>query len=249
MTTASTTIFLRDEAAVSDSPFVAVEHSGSITLQTLMDSHDCSCVVECDETGRAQPRAIVIDDPKEQLHRGTFYLSRSRKRRERDDAACDAAAACTTSNAAQFSTTAPKAVHFNTRVAVREYSIPPPGTAVDHGDHDGRPSLDLFAFNATTTAAPQPPSATLKQQTSQLCFKAFTVCSPADGTAMTMTLDVFHKLVEESKARLEGAAERHQQTMKEIEDIEAFLQQHDKLSQSNDAEVVQVNSNSALAAA
>lgn len=229
-TESTTTIFVRDEAAVDGAPFVAVEHRGSITLQTLMESHDCSCVVECDQSGRAQPRAVVIDNPQEALHRGTFYLSRSRKRRDRGGDESNTASAAT---AAVLPSVTSKAVHFNTRVAVREYSIPMGRTndevmqqqQLNDAENIGRPSIDLFAvkpadvaLGATTTPNVGTPS--------QLCFKTFHAISPTDGTPIVVTLDVFHRLVQESKSRLEGAVERHEAAMREIENVEAFLQQH-----------------------
>jgi hypothetical protein len=230
MTAASTTIFVRDEVSTDGAPFVAVEHRGSITLQTLMETHDCSCVVECDEHGRAQARAIVIDNPAEQLHRGAFYLSRSKKqRRERDETA-------TNTSAASAPQVPLKAVHFNTRVAVREFSIPN-GRADDEPEHTdnenvGRPSIDLFAVRTIAPLSAAVAATNVDRTTpSQLCFKSFHATDPSDGAPITVTLDVFHQLVQESKLRLEGAADRHQTAMKEIVDAEDFLRKHSAFSQ------------------
>lgn len=245
-----TVIFIREEQAhdngvvasgtcVSSSssnacPFSRVDRDGSITLQHLMDEYGVSGVVECDANGNFLPRTVFIDKPSDQLHKGSYYITR---KKHRDGTAVSGVSGDAAAVADPYG---PKAVHFNTRVAVKEYSLPSCNYSRLGGceESSSRPSIDLLAETPPQTADNTKNETLIHQDENaahKLCFKAFTFLDPGTGKTVHVTLESFREMMSKTQTLLAEAPANHSRATAAMRDVEQFLQSCGASTVSNPA--------------
>ena len=123
----TTTVYLRDEGSGVTQ---TVQRAGSITLGQLHCEYDITGVVECEASGKAAKRAVIITDPAAMLHSGQTYICKK---------------------------TSGKGIKFCDTVKVHEYTLPTPDGKASI-TFSGRACGMAGGGAATSTGSAYPPA-------------------------------------------------------------------------------------------